>query len=414
MITVESVRKAKSEFEDFIKITPLELNQRLSNEYNANIYLKREDTQVVRSYKIRWAFNLINSLSKQEKDAWVVCASAWNHAQWVALTCNKLKIKWTIFMPLTTPEQKVYKTKKFGGEYITVVLQWDTFDEALAWAREFEKMQKATFVHPFDDERIIVWQATVWLEILQNFNWNIDFVICPIGWGGLVSWIISVFENLSKNTKVIWVEPAWAVCMKNSLESNEIKTLEKIDTFVDGAAVKTPWTNNFKIAKNYNLKVFSCPENRVCSTMIDYLKEEWIVLEPAWALSTDVLKDNEVKEMIKWKNVVLITSWWNFDFERLPDIKERSLKFEWLKRYFLVTFPQRPGALKEFLSYLWTSDDITRFEYLKKSNKEKAPALVWIQTNNKENFNILTEKLKQAKIHFEDITENEMYFDLLI
>lgn len=413
-IKLSKIQKAKENFWHFIKTTPLIYSERLSKKYWANIYLKREDLQPVRSYKIRWAFNLINSLTKKEKLTWVVCASAWNHAQWVAITCNHLKIKWTIFMPTTTPEQKVYKTKKFGWEYVDIVLIWDTFDEALKAAREFEKKYKASFVHPFDDKKIITWQATIWLEIIKQSKEKIDYVICPIWWWWLISWLINVFSSLSPKTKLIWVEPLWAPAMYCSIKNWKNETLEKIDTFVDWAAVKRVWDLTFEYVKENKVDIYLSPENRVCSTIQEYLREDWIVVEPAGALSTDILKEKEVQKKIKNKNVVLIISWSNFDFERLPEVKEKSLKFEGLKRYILVNFPQRPWALKEFLNFFWESEDITRFEYLKKSNKEKAPALVWIETSNSENFKIFFEKLNLAWIQYEDITNNWMYFDLLI
>lgn len=418
MIKLSDIEEAKNNFWKIVKETPLQYSERLSKEYWAKIYLKREDLQIVRSYKIRWAYNLINSLSDWEKKNWVVCASAWNHAQWVALTCKDLKIIGTIYMPVTTPEQKVYKTKKFWWEFVDVVLIWDTFDEALMWAKNFEKENNASFVHPFDDERIITGQATIWLEIYNQIESRkeekIDYIICPIWWWGLVSWIINVKNSLSPNTEVIWVEPAWAPAMKHSLEVWENRSLHKIDTFVDWAAVKKVWDNTFNYVKEEWVEVFLSPENRLCSTIQEYLREDWIVVEPAWALSTDILKEKEIQEKIKWKTVILVISGSNFDFERLPEVKERALKYEWLKRYILVSFPQRPWALKEFLNFFSSSDDITRFEYLKKSNKDKAPALVWIQSDNAHNFEILFEKIKKAWIHFEDITDNDMYFDLLI
>jgi len=414
MIELKRILKAKDNFGDFIKTTPLLYSERLSKRYGANVYLKREDLQPVRSYKIRWAFNLINSLTLEEKKAWIVCASAWNHAQWVAITCNYLKIKWTIFMPTTTPEQKVYKTKKFGWKYVDIIMLWDTFDEALDWSKKFEKENKAIFVHPFDDKKIITWQATVWLEAINQSKENIDYIVCPIWWGWLVSWIINIFSELSPKTKIIWVEPEWASSMKESLKKWENTTLDTINTFVDWAAVKRVWELWFKYAKKYSLETYSSPENRVCSTIQEYLREDWIVVEPAWALSTDVLKDKKFQKKIKWKNVVIIISWSNFDFERLPEVKERSLKYEGLKRYIIVNFPQRPWALKEFLNFFWENEDITRFEYLKKSNKEKAPALVWIQTNDPKNLDLFFEKLDKSGIHYEDITNNSMYFDLLI
>lgn len=411
-IKLKDVKKAKENFWNFVKTTPLEYSSRLSKLYNAEIYIKREDLQPVRSYKIRWAYNLINSLSKKEKEVWIVAASAWNHAQWVAISCKKLKIKWVVFMPVTTPSQKVYKTKQFWWKFIQVILVWDTFDEAFKASKQYEKKEKATFVHPFDDERIIEWQATIWLEIFDKLKEEPDFIVCPIGWGWVVSGLITITKELKKKTKIIWAEPEWASGMKSSIKSGKNISLDSIDIFVDWAAVKKEWDNTFAIAKKYWLKIVSCPENRICTTMIDYLHEEWIIVEPAWALATDALKD--LKKKIKWKKVVVIISWWNFDFERLPEVKERSMKYEGLKRYYMINFPQRPWALKDFLKCLWDEDDIERFEYLKKSAKNTAPVFMWIKSKNKNNFNDIEQCMENKWFKFTDVTNNQLYFDLLI
>jgi len=412
-LSKQEIINAKDSFWDFINDTPLEKSQRLSKKYQANIYLKREDLQEVRSYKIRWAYNLINSLNQEEKDSGVVCASAWNHAQWVAISCSKLKIKGTIFMPITTPEQKVYKTKQFWWKYVDVILVWDTFDQAFKASKEFEKEKKATFVHPFDDKRIICWQATIWLEIFNQLNdIEADYIISPIWWWWVISWLINAKNAFNKKTKIIWVEPEWAPSMKQSLEKWKNLTLEKLNIFVDGASVARVWENTFDIAKNEKLRVLTSPEDRVCSTILEYLKEDWLVVEPAWALSTDILKD--LKEEIKWKNVILIISWSNFDFERLQEVKERSMKYEWLKRYFLVSFPQRPWALKEFLNCLWPNDDIARFEYLKKSNKNKAPVFIWIETDKKSNWSKIIKNMNDLWFKNRDVTDDDLYFDLLV
>ncbi len=409
-IKTENILEAKHNFLDFIKTTPLIKSDRLSKLYKAEIYIKREDLQPVRSYKIRWAFNKINSLTNKQRESWVVCASAWNHAQWVAITCNHLKIKWTIFMPITTPEQKVYKTKQFWWKYIDIQLIWDTFDDALKASLKFKKENKANFIHPFDDLKVIEWQATVWLEIFEEIN--PDFYICPIWWGGFISWQIIAKNLLSPKTQIIWVEPEWADAMKKSLDLWNNIELDKIDVFVDWAAVKKEWELTYEICKKDKLKIVECPENRICTTILDYLKEDWIVVEPAWALTTDALKD--LKDDIVWKKVVIVISWSNFDFERLPEIKERSLKYEWLKKYFLVSFPQRPWALKDFLSILWENDDIERFEYLKKSAKNTAPVFIWIKTNNKKNWSKIEKNMDKLWFKYKDVTDDELYFDLLV
>lgn len=412
-ITLEKIKKTKEIFWDFIETTPLQYSERLSKKYKANIFLKREDLTKVRSYKIRWAFNLINSLNEIERKAWVVCASAGNHAQGFAISCNKLQIKWTVFMPVTTPEQKIYKTKQFWWDFIEVVLFWDNFDEALKKAKEFEEQNKAVFVHPFDDERTILWQSTIWLEIFEEmWDKEVDYIICPIWWGWVISWLISSVYATNNKTKVIWVESKWANWMQKSLELWQNTTLDEIDVFADWVAVKREWELTFQICKDYNLEVTTCPENRICSTILEYLKEDWIVVEPAWALSTDSLKD--LKDKIIWKTVILIISWSNFDFERLAEVKERSLKFEWLKKYFLINFPQRPWALKQFLWCLWTEDNIERFEYLNKTTNNTAPVFIWLKTNNPWNWDKIYQNMKEIWFKYTDITDNELYFNLFI
>lgn len=411
--SLQWVIQAREKMDWFIRETPLELSERLSSIYQAQIYLKREDRTRVRSYKIRWAYNLISGLSKKEQEAGVVCASAGNHAQGFAITCAELKIHGTVFMPLTTPEQKVHKTKKFWGDYVDIKLIWDTFDEAFAESKKFEAENATTFVHPFDDPRIIQWQATVWIEILKEiWTTKIDILIVPIGGGWISAGLIGVFSELSPHTKIIWVEPAGAPAMKLSMNSGRRKELEKIDIFVDGAAVKHVWENNFNIIKKSGIEIVTVPENRVCTTILEYLKEDWIIVEPAWALTTDALKD--LKNTIIWKNIVCIVSWWNFDFERLPEVKERSMKYEWLKRYFIINFPQRPWALKDFLSCLGPNDDIARFEYLKKSNKNRAPVFIGIETDNPDNFTNICKIMKDKGFKYTDITNDEIVFDLLV
>lgn len=412
-ITLENITAAKYRFGKVVKHTPLLYSERLSKKYKADIYLKREDLQTVRSYKIRWAYNLISSLSKQERQNGVVCASAGNHAQGFALSCAELKIQWKVYMPVTTPEQKVYKTKQFWWEYITIELIWDTFDKALEEAKQFEKNEWATFVHPFDDERIITGQATIWLEIYEDLWDNeADIIIAPIWGWGVISGLISTRNALEKNTEIIWVEPEWAASMKTSLENDENTTLEKVDTFVDGASVARVWENNFDICSSNNIEVIICPENRICSTILEFLREDGIVLEPAWAIEADALKS--LAPRIEWKTVVVIVSGGNLDFERLPEIKERSLRYEWKKRYYLVKFPQRPWALKDFLEFLWPDDDIARFEYMKKSNRNTAPVLIGIEALWAENFWELEKQMQIWGFSFEDITQNDMYFNLLV
>jgi len=413
MLSIEEILKAKTNFDpDIIKQTPLQYNHFLSSKFGANIYLKREDLQIVRSYKIRWAYNFISNLPEDKKKKWVVAASAWNHAQWVALVCNKLKIHWTIFMPKTTPSQKVRKTKKFWWEYVDVILVWDNFDDSYQEAQSYVEKTWKVFVHPFDDEKVIAWQGTIWLEILQQmWNQKIDYILVPIGGGWLISGISLAVKTLSPDTKIIWFEPYGSSDFYQSVKEWKIVTLEKVDVFVDGVAVKRPWNLTFQIIKKYVDEINLVPEWRIAKYLLEMIDEEWIILEPAWVMSVAWLEN--IKNKIKWKNVVCILSWWNFDLTRLPEVKERALRYEWLKRYFIIKFPQRPGALREFLTLLWKDDDIVHFEYIKKHAKATWPALVGIETSKKENFDILIQKFKENNIDFEDITDTDI-FELLI
>lgn len=412
-IPFDHIKAAEKNIRTLFDPTPLDYNKRLSDLYHAEIYIKREDLTPVRSYKIRGAYTCMASLTETEKTKGIVAASAGNHAQWVAYSAAKLRIHGKIFMPRLTPEQKIYKTKKFGGEYIEVILTGDTFDDAYREAKKYEEQTGAIFVHPFDDTRIIAGQWTVGLEIFEWLGDSApDMIFCPIGGGGLVSGMISAFASLDTETRIIWVEPEWAPSMMKSLEAHENTSLEKIETFVDGASVKRVWDLTYTIAEEYDLEVCTVHENAVCTTMLEFLREEWIVTEPAGVLAATALR--EFRHEIVGKKIVLILSGSNFDFERLPEVKERSLKHEGKKRYFLVTFPQRPGALKEFIHLLGPDDDITRFEYLKKWNKEKAPALIGIETLHRANFTHLFAELDRHAIPYQDITNNQIFYDMLI
>lgn len=413
MINIKDIMKAKTHFDNnIVKETPLQYSEFLSKKFDANIYIKREDLQIVRSYKIRWAYNFISSLSKAEKKLWIVAASAWNHAQGVALSCNNLKIRWTIFMPKTTPNQKVRKTKKFGWDYIDIKLIWDNFDEAYEQSVKFCKENKSIFVHPFDDEKVIAWQWTIALEILEQiWNKEIDYFLVPIGGWWLISWISTFVKSLSENTKVIWFEPTWSDDFYKSFKKWEIVNIDKVDVFADGVAVKNPWKKTFQIVKKLVDDIKLVEEWLIWKYLLDMIDDAWIILEPAGALSIAWLE--KVKDEIKWKTVICILSWWNFDLTRLSEVKERALKYEWLKRYFIIKFPQRPGALKDFLSYLWKDDDIVFFEYVKKHSKQNGPAVVGIETSKKENFNNLIKNLDKNNIDYKDITDGYL-FDLLI
>ena len=410
-VTLESIVKAKQNINEVIKDTKLEFNNFLSEKFNARVYIKREDMSPIRSYKLRGAYNFITQQVRNGNNQFV-CASAGNHAQGFALACNKYQSKGVVFMPATTPAQKISKVIKFGGEYIDLKMAGDTFDDAYARAQEYSRQNNNIFVHPFNEPLIIAGQGTVGLEILAQCKSHIDYLLVPIGGGGLISGISVYFKHMSPDTKIIGIEPEGAPSMSRSLDAGEVVELDKIDSFVDGAALKRVGEINFDLVKKYVDQVVTVPEGRVCTTMLELLYEDGIVTEPAGALSVDVLRD--FKEQFKGKTVVCVLSGGNFDFERLPEVKERSLIHEGLKHYVVVNFAQRAGALREFLEFLGPHDDITRFEYIKKTNKEKGPALVGIELKDPDDFKNIIKKMDENNMLYEKISSDSILFDLII
>lgn len=411
--SVERIRAAAENLQDVIIRTPLLPNAILSERYGANISLKREDLQVVRSYKIRGAFHKINTLTDEELSKGVVCASAGNHAQGVAYACRKKGIFGTIYMPSPTPSQKVNQVKMFGKENIKVVLTGDTFDDAYEEALAYAKSSQAIIIPPFDDEHIIEGQGTVGKEILEDCPQPIDYLILPIGGGGLAAGVSSYFQELSPTTKIIGVEPAGAPAMQRSLEKGLLVTLNDIDKFVDGAAVKRVGQLNFDICKETLERVVTVAEGKVCGEILSLYNEQAIVVEPAGALSIAAL--DLLQDEIKGKNVVCIVSGSNNDITRTPEIKERSLLYEGLKHYFIVNFPQRAGALREFLNdVLGPDDDITHFEYSKKNSRSRGPALIGIELKSISDLEPLMDRLRINNFRFEYINDQPDLFHYLI
>ena len=410
---LNDVMSAEHTLREILTPTPLMHNHNLSKDYEAEVMLKREDLQMVRSYKIRGAYNKIRSLSAEQTKQGIVCASAGNHAQGVALSCNKLGIMGKIFMPVTTPKQKINQVKMFGGESIEVVLVGDTFDQANAAAIETSEREGKTFIPPFNDPKIIEGQGTVGLEILQQSSAPIDYIFVPIGGGGLASGIGAVYKQMSPNTKIIGVEPAGAAGMKLSFERGEVTELDYVEKFVDGAAVQRVGDITFDVCREVLDDIITIPEGKVCSTILNLYNFNAIVVEPAGALSISAL--DYYREQIKGKNVVCVVSGSNNDIVRMEDIKERSLLYEGLKHYFVVRFPQRAGALQNFVSnVLGPHDDITYFEYKKKTNREKGPVLIGIELQNPADFDGLTERMKRDNIDYEYLNNNPNLFEFLI
>ncbi len=414
---VSAVTNIHQRLSDVLEPTPLQRNQYLSDLYNTNVWLKREDLSPVRSYKIRGAYSFImQALDEVPDQKNFICASAGNHAQGFAHACRNFKCKGVVFMPQTTPQQKVMKTSAFGAPNIEIRLVGDGFDAANAAAKEYCEQIGGQMVPPFDHPRIMMGQATVAKEILEQMpkGEKIDHIIMPVGGGGLSSGMTKYLQDVNVGCDFTFVEPDLAPSLKTSLEKKERITLGQVDNFVDGAAVAQIGENNFEQLKQFKPEqVYLNPTDRVCATMSDLLNIEGIVLEPAGALAIDALKDFQSEDLLG-KNIICIASGGNFDFERLPEVKERALKFSGLKKYYILQFPQRPGALKEFLMTLGPEDDIARFEYLKKSARNFGSVLIGLETTKPTNFDVLTSRMDKMGMRWQDITDNEILANLVV
>lgn len=411
--TLKSITDAANRVRKVVSKTPFMRSFTYSKKYEAEVFLKREDLQQVRSYKIRGAYNKMSTLTTQEKEAGIICASAGNHAQGVALSCAKLQIKGAIYMPATTPHQKIEQVKMFGEEWVTVVLTGDTFDDAYDKASQICNEEGKTFVHPFDDERIIEGQATVGLEMVTQSEKPLDYVFVPVGGGGLIAGLSSVFNYLSPKTKIIGVEPGGAPAMMYSLSRKENTSLSDIDKFVDGAAVLRVGDRNFAITSQFVDRVVSVSEGKICQTILELYNRDAIVVEPAGALTLAVL--DQFAEEIKGKNIACVVSGSNNDITRTPEIKERALLHQGLKHYFIIKFPQRAGALKEFVAdILGPTDDITYFEYSKKTSREQGPAIVGIEIKSPEDLQPLVDRMHSRKFFGEYLNDKPELFQLLV
>ena len=435
--TILNFADAAQRLKSVVNRTPLSFNLNLSKKYQCNIFLKREDLQVVRSYKLRGAYNMMSSLPAEQLHRGVVCASAGNHAQGFAYSCKKLNCKGVVFMPVITPNQKISQTKMFGEDNVTVKLVGDTFDDCAIAAKKYTEENGMVFIPPFDDYKIIEGQGTVGVEILEQFyeegnnspqstltssalsvpplggGGGLDFLFIPVGGGGLSAGVGTYFKTFSPKTKIIGVEPEGAPSMYEALKAGHPVTLDNIERFVDGAAVKRVGEITFAVCKDVLDDMHLVPEGKVCTTILKLYNEDAIVVEPAGALSIAALDD--YADEIKGKNVVCIIGGGNNDIDRMQEIKERSLQYEGLKHYFLIRFAQRPGALKEFVNHvLGENDDITRFEYMQKHNKETGPALVGIELKTKEDYDVLLKKLDQYHINYTELKSGDNAFGYLV
>ncbi|MBO8479401.1 MAG: threonine ammonia-lyase [Bacteroidetes bacterium] len=411
--SVQDIETAAKTLSEILEPTPLMRNPNLSEKYEADVYLKREDLQMVRSYKIRGAYNMIKSLSPEVLKYGVVCASAGNHAQGVAFSCHKLNIMGSIYMPTTTPKQKIEQVRMFGKGNIDIVLTGDTFDAANAAAIEYANKSGKTFIPPFDHKKIIEGQGTIGLEIFHQMQEPLDYIFIPIGGGGLASGVGSFIRQVWPETKIIGVEPAGAASMKAAIEKGEIVDLPTIDKFVDGAAVKKAGEYTFRICRKILDDIVAVPEGAVCTSIIDMYNKSAIVVEPAGALSVAALRFYADK--IKGKKVGCIVSGSNNDITRTEEIREKSMLYEGLKHYFIVTFPQRSGAILSFIrDVIGPTDDLVHIQYIKKTNKEEGPALIGIEVASKEDYQALINRMKANNINYEYINENNKLFEILI
>ena len=403
---------AKERLKKVVNRTPLTYNHNLSRKYQCQVFLKREDLQVVRSYKLRGAYNMMSSLPPSQLEKGVVCASAGNHAQGFAYSCKKLNVKGVVFMPIITPNQKVSQTKMFGENFIEVKLTGDTYDDCAVAAKKYTQENGMTFIPPFDDIRIIEGQATVGIEILEDQS-EVDFLFIPVGGGGLSAGVGSYFKTFSPKTKLIGLEPEGAPSMFEALKAGKPVTLENIERFVDGASVKRVGDITFSICKEVLDDMHLVPEGKICSTILKLYNEDAIVVEPAGALSIAALDD--YADVIKGKSVVCIVSGSNNDIARMQEIIERSLIYEGFKHYFIINFPQRAGALKEFVNeVLGPTDDITRFEYVKKTNREAGPAIVGIELKKSHDYQSLVERMNSKGFQNIHVNDDPTLFNYVI
>lgn len=407
-------RTATAALRDLFDPTPLQRNDHLSARYGAEIWLKREDLTPVRSYKLRGAFNAMRKVRVADPaQGHFVCASAGNHAQGVAFACRHFGVKGTIFMPVTTPQQKIDKTRTFGGDTIEIVLTGDYFDQTLAASQRFCTEAGAHFLSPFDDADVIEGQASVAVEMFAQLGRTPDLVILPVGGGGLAAGVTGYLREVAKGVDFRFVEPSGGASLTAAVAQGEPVTLKRVNSFVDGAAVARLGTLTYQRLDWVRPdQVLLAPEDRICVTMLEMLNVEGIVLEPAGALSVDVLP--ELADQIRGKTVVCVTSGGNFDFERLPEVKERAQRFAGLKKYYILRMPQRPGALREFLAMLGPDDDIARFEYLKKSARNFGSVLIGIETKVATSFEVLTRQFDTAGFSYRDITDDETLAEFLI
>ncbi|WP_201336864.1 threonine ammonia-lyase IlvA [Streptococcus suis] len=416
MITAKNVEQAYSVLKRVVVRTPLDYSRYLSEKYGATIYLKRENEQRVRSFKIRGAYYAISQLTDDEKSRGVVCASAGNHAQGVAYTCQEMQIPATIFMPITTPQQKIGQVKFFGGDYVEIRLVGDTFDESAKAAQDYTQESGKTFIDPFDDENVQAGQGTVAYEILEEAEEqtiSFDQILVPIGGGGLVAGVSAYLKEHAPEIKIVDVEASGARSMKAAFDKGRPVKLDQIDKFADGIAVQKVGKSTYEVARKYVDRLIGVDEGWISGTILDLYSKLGIVAEPAGAATIAALE--VVKDQIKGQTICCIISGGNNDINRMPEMEERALIYEGIKHYFVVNFPQRPGALREFVNdILGPNDDITRFEYIKRANKGTGPVLIGIALGDKTDYTQFISRLEEFDPQYINLHENDSLYKMLV
>ena len=412
-VSGDDVRLAADRLREIVVRSPLDRSERLSELVGADVWLKREDLQPVRSYKLRGAYNFIASLTDADRAQGVVCASAGNHGQGVAYTCRRLGVTCRVVLPRTTPRQKLEQIRALGGPSTEIVVEGHTYDDAHEAAVDLAANLGAVIVPPFDDPRIIAGQGTVALEVVEQLGRPPDVFLVPAGGGGLLSGVSVVASTLAPRPRVVGVEPAGAPSMRAALDAGEPVTLSAIDSFVDGAAVRRVGAYTFALVRALVDDVVAVAEGAVCTTMLELYQRDGIIAEPAGALAAAALRS--AVDVASGGTVVCIVSGGNNDVSRYGEVVERSLVHEGLKHYFLVEFPQEPGALRGFLDrVLGPTDDITLFEYVKKNNREIGPALVGIELAVKTDLDPLLARMERSGLHIERLEAGSPAFRFLV
>ncbi|HFI0041009.1 TPA: threonine ammonia-lyase IlvA [Streptococcus suis] len=416
MITAKNVEQAYEVLKRVVVRTPLDYSRYLSEKYGATIYIKRENEQRVRSFKIRGAYYAISQLSDEEKSLGVVCASAGNHAQGVAYTCQEMQIPATIFMPITTPQQKIGQVKFFGGDFVDIRLVGDTFDESAQAAQEYTKETGKNFIDPFDDANVQAGQGTVAYEILEEAeeqSISFDQILVPVGGGGLIAGVSAFLKEHAPEIKIIGVEANGARSMKAAFDKGRPIKLASIDKFADGIAVQKVGASTYEVARKHVDKLIGVDEGWISGTILDLYSKLGIVAEPAGAATVAALE--VIKDKIQGQTICCIISGGNNDINRMPEMEERALIYEGIKHYFVVNFPQRPGALREFVNdILGPNDDITRFEYIKRANKGTGPVLIGIALGNKEDYEQFLSRLEDFDPQYINLHENDSLYKMLV